>query len=76
MSSMRPPMLAGPMERKRKFASRGFVERLIIVAVSRRAVLPWAAANVTGTLAMVATMDTIKKNRLGTCTAVELQEGR
>jgi hypothetical protein len=44
MSSMRPPMLAGPMDRNRKLASSGFEERLMMAAtVSRRVTLPWAA---------------------------------
>jgi len=41
-------MLAGPMERNRKFASSGFDERLIIT-VSRRFTLLWAEDEAAGT---------------------------
>src|SRR5215204_4337280 len=41
MSSIRPPMLAGPIDRNRKLANNGLVDRLTI-AVSRRTMPLWA----------------------------------
>jgi hypothetical protein len=41
MSSIRPPMLAGPIDRNLKLASRGLDYRMTIT-VSRRFTFPWA----------------------------------
>src|SRR5262252_10944819 len=48
MSSTRPPMLAGPIDRNRKDARTGFGERLII-AESRAGVWPKRNAAASGT---------------------------
>jgi hypothetical protein len=58
---MRPPMLAGPMERNRKFVSSGLDDRLII-AVSRRTMPLWADAGWAATIARPATTRDQRKN--------------
>ena len=57
-------MLAGPMERKRKLASSGFDDRLIIATVSRRITFPWAALCAMGITAVTTTADRIERDRL------------
>src|SRR4051794_5051619 len=76
MSSMRPPMLAGPMERKRELASSGFDERLIM-RVSRRVALPCAVTDVAGrTVARATAADRIERDRWERRTATKLRWAR